>query len=278
MQHDMSSNEALTKHFQNMYGEMHHDRCGDKESEVGWQFANHGIWILASVGDQNEEIPGRMLQRGRLTYITVCNFHFRLDAAQKRDQARVILQSILRLCFRSECSIMTGDFNQSQHVIREIVSEIMEDTPGSLAYRKEWNIEWVIEYHHELAPEICLILIKYWNTPGWTFELDLQFDSARCGELGLDKFESDAHRPLTGHLVSTERSVATEHEYQKEKHQRSRAALTKRNRRRNLTAMSKPSASVERRTPDRSPCPQARQGMEFDGDHPGVARACYLEE
>ena len=58
MQHDMSSSEALTKHFQNMYSEMHHDRRGDKESAVGWQFANHGIWMPASVGDQNEEIPG----------------------------------------------------------------------------------------------------------------------------------------------------------------------------------------------------------------------------
>ena len=57
MEHNMSSDEALTKQFENMYGEMHHDRRGDKVSSVGWQLANHRIWIPATMGENNEEIP-----------------------------------------------------------------------------------------------------------------------------------------------------------------------------------------------------------------------------
>ena len=72
----------------------------------------------------------------------------------------MILENSLRLCFRVECSIVTGDFNQSQHALREIVNEMMDDTPGSNELRKNWQIEWIREYHHELAPEICLVLIK----------------------------------------------------------------------------------------------------------------------
>ena len=91
------------------------------------------------------------------------NFHFCPDEAQKPDQARLILWSVLRLCFKTRTMIWSGDFNKSRNQMKEIVQAIAEgrhepDIDG-------YGVENVKLHYDQAAPEIMLVLIKYKNPP-----------------------------------------------------------------------------------------------------------------
>ena len=237
LHHNLSDDDSLKKHFSNLHGDMHHERRGDKVSAVGWQLAAHAIWSPPAVDSDGKEIPGRFVKRGSHSTILICNIHFRPDEAQKQEQGRVILASLLRLCFRQKCSIMTGDFNQAQHALRDVVRSFLDDRQ----FLRDREVEDIVIEYHPAAPEICLVLIKYFNIPGWKFRHDKKFDCSRSGELGLDRYDSDAHRPLTGTLVSTEEVTD---KYTMTCHKRSETAQTLRTKRKRMNRKEKAKAAA----------------------------------
>ena len=187
---------SLRKHFPDMRGNVHASRRGDQISAAGWQLSCHGIWLPKS-----EESPGRMQQRGDQDYLIVCNIHLRPDQARSAQQNLLLLQSLFRLCFKTKCMIMTGDFNQGYHVLDDMIEQF-QTTPGK-EYLQKHEVEGVTAFQNPGHPEIRLVLIRYQRREGWTFELVPQFQYARCADLGLHPYDTDAHPPITGHLVST---------------------------------------------------------------------------
>ena len=98
--------------------------------------------------------------------------------------------------------VWSGDFFNSREQMKEIVEEL---TANPQAFRLEkYGVENVKLHYDPAAPEIMLILIKYRGLPGWTWEASPQFDWVRAEEIGLHIEDTDAHRPLVGHLISTE--------------------------------------------------------------------------
>ena len=97
--------EVMLKHFQNSRGDMHTDRRGDKISAAGWQLAVYAVWCVES-----ESEPGRLIERGHHRWIQCVNFHSRTEEAARPCQAKVILMSVLRLCFK----------NQNNYLVRRL--------------------------------------------------------------------------------------------------------------------------------------------------------------
>ena len=112
-----------------------------------------------------------------------------------------------------------------------------------------YQVEWIKGCHHPSAPDIMLVPTKYIDMDGWTFEPDSSFDDARCTELDLNRFEGDAHRPSTGHLVST--AFATSVGYQGQTHPRGSASKRKHN-----AGRAKQYRATKRRAQDQ-PAPKA---------------------
>ncbi len=105
--------------------------------------------------------------------------------------------------------IMTCEFNSGRDVLMQLVKAFNESTIHELDVqmanaKSKYQIEWIKEYHHEMAPELIWFLVKHQYLPGFTFVPDHTFDSARSEDVGLDRFDMDARRALLGELRSTE--------------------------------------------------------------------------
>ena len=81
---------------------------------------------------------------------------------------------------------MTGDFNQSYHMIREIIA--MWSMPNDPT-RQQYNVEWIHWHSSEAPPEIVLVLIKYRCIPGFTFTEGAKLDLSRAGEMASTSLE-----------------------------------------------------------------------------------------
>ena len=97
--------------------------------------------------------------------------------------------------------IMTGDFNQGYHVLDDMLEQF-HNTQG-MEYLGRCEVERITAFQNPGHPETRLVLIKHQGREGWTFEPDPKFEYAKCADLGLHPHDSDAHPPITGHLVST---------------------------------------------------------------------------
>ena len=226
---------VMKTHFANAQGEMHTDRRGDKLSAAGWQLSVHAVWSVESGKDPGiDVIParraspdpppyGRFIERGHHKWIQCMNFHFRPDEATKPTQAKLILLSVLRLCFKTKTMVWSGDFNKSRDQMKEIVEELTANLQAHPNSVQHYGVENVKLHYDPAAPEIMLILIKYRGLPGWTWEPSPQFDWVRAEEIGLHIEETDAHRPLVGHLISTEPAARYSEESKtvRPRHQRS---------------------------------------------------------
>ena len=106
MQNDISNKDQLEKHSPKD-GQTHVSRQGNAVSAAGWHVPMDGVWSH----HQEDETSGRCVARGHHTLINVANYHARPDQASNKDHTSVILQSMMRLCYREQIMIFTGDFN-----------------------------------------------------------------------------------------------------------------------------------------------------------------------
>ena len=156
------------------------------------------------------------------------NFHFRPEEAARPGQAQTILMSVLRLCFKTKTMIWPGDFNKSRDQMMEIVANFQK--PEWAHFLRVHDVEYATLHYHDTSPEIMLVLIKHEGLEGWAWEPSPGLDWVRAEELGMHTQESDAHRPLVGHLVSTTETTRFNHDATigRKKHQRSEHAQQQR--------------------------------------------------
>ena len=105
--------------------------------------------------------------------------------------------------------------------MKEIVKD-MAERPRAYDLDK-YGVEEVNLHYDPAAHEIMLVLIKYKGIPGWRWEPSPHFDWVRAEEIGLHIEDTDAHRPLVGHLISTEAEPSD-----RPKHQRSEQSTKQR--------------------------------------------------
>ena len=126
-----------------------------------------------------------------------------------------------------------------------------------------FEVGWISDYHHPSSPEILMVLIKCVGMVSCSFAPGPKFDTARCKEFGLHRHESDAHRPITGHLIPTAFDPRDPTGYQKSTHSRApdskkrhkpeRAKQQKARKRARLPQPTDPQSVPERRVVDALP-------------------------
>ena len=156
------------------------------------------VWYLVAdvVAFDGDLIP---LDKGgqymwRVCTVHVCNVH-----AKKPEAARRTLAYFVLLMLRDSVDIVTGDFNQSHHILGEVLTEVSKMFENALGEKVVWSIPGQQE-------EIQTVMFNWPVHSGPTFTGPIKqyemmvkdmktFDKYGAEDFGLKPADADSHSP-----------------------------------------------------------------------------------